>query len=175
MTPILAALDNLLILVVFVAISALSAWLNKRKQQQEEQAEAERRARRPAEQAGPEEPDLEEALRELLGQKPEEPPVLPPVLREEPAPSRPQHAAPPAWRVAVEPPRPRNVAEAVATVATVAAVAPPPAAPMRRTVTTRPARTQEVVGWLRRPATARSAFVAAQVFGPPKALQGEGP
>lgn len=184
MTLLFATLDTLLILAIFIAITALSAWMNKRKQEQEEQAEAQRRASRRTQTGGGERADeeesLEEALRRLLGgQNQESPPVLAQEMEEAQPETRPLPPPPSAWRMEVETREAPAAVQTRATVVTAPAsprvVPPPPRTPPGVRHDPRgSASSAQAVDWLRRPETARNAFVAAQVLGPPKALQTDG-
>jgi hypothetical protein len=180
--------ENFIVPLVLLAVSALSAYLNKRRQKQEEQGTLEemeppatpqhQRRSEPVES----EEDLQEALRRALGMEPPPtapppPPILPPVIAaprtpvevEGPVPIR----VPLPQRLVV--PTARPVAEGV-----VAGVQQVHAeVPVGRVVAVARAQrrhsrqAEQVRALIRNPQTVRSAFVISQVFGPPKALESQ--
>lgn len=130
-TNVNAGIESLLIFLVFIALSAISTWLQKRRQAEEDDPDALEMPRRsppsfgrprpPAQsQRGPEPPrqiltDWQEELRRLLeGDRYEPPRAGPPPSAElaPPSPLRPASVAAP-----VPPPLRKSVAEAVATAA----------------------------------------------------------
>lgn len=189
MTPLLASTswENFIVPLVLLAVSALAAFLNKRRQGQNQEevtdemeppSAAPTRPRR-AEPMESEE-DIQEALRRLLGgepaPQPPPPPILPPVIAA-PQPPFEDEGPPPPIRVPLPQrsmaPTARPAAGAVApggqqvaaatTISQVATVA----YKSRR----RSTQAQQVRSLIRDRRTVRAAFVTSQVFGPPKAFE----
>lgn len=180
MNPLLAAslFDSPWIILAIMAASAIANWLSKRRQQQQEQQEE---LENPS--AAPElelSSDFERRLREMLGQ---EPPLLPapPVIQETAADDWAREAR---GETAPVPRRQDVTAVLPPPLISESAFQPGPTAVRRVEATARPAPTALVaesalrpsrrraggVNW-RNPRTARQAFVASLVFGPPKGLE----
>jgi len=181
--PLLAAFDQIITLVVFALLAAASSWLAKRRQaaaSDETQADPHPR---PATEDG-RGLDPEEMLRRLFGAEPPpaaEPPPLPvPRARKEPPPPRrsePKPAAPPAWhavlaarRTALPPAPSHQRPELTGARASARAVASRGAL-VRQTPRRISSDGAGLVAQLRHPAALRQAFLAAQIFGPPKSLE----
>lgn len=184
MNPLLAAslFDSPWVILAIMAASAIANWLAKRRQQQQEQQERQEELENSSAAPEPElSHDLDRRLRELLGQ--ETSPLPPPIIREvqtedwaRPAggeiPTARQHSA-----VPIRLPPPLNAGEVEKPVAAetrrpsrlTTEAAPPVAVDLQPRWQAR-RRKVGAVDW-RNPRSARQAFVASLVFGPPKGLE----
>jgi hypothetical protein len=186
-SPMLAAIDQVLLLVVFAVLAAASSWLTKRRQGTAGEAGPANSPAAPAAGEG-QSPELETILRRLFSGEPTataKPPPLPLHPASEPTPSEfpseavENPATPPTVRPDRSPLRPRLAPTRPITRAAVGRAGhPAPPLPAtrpavakhlaRRVVTCDGTR---LVAQLRNPASARQAFLASQIFGPPKGME----
>jgi hypothetical protein len=188
MTPLFASTswENFIIPLVLLVVSALSALMNKRRQNREQEealdemeppssAPTHPRQSEPIES----EEDIQEALRRLLGgeapPQPPPPPILPPVIAVPRPPFETEGPGP--IRVPLPPRRGVPTARPIAVAVTSGTQPMRAEVPISRVATVihkarhRSPQAEQVRSLIRDRRTVRAAFVTSQVFGPPKALE----